>query len=203
MRKLIFVLLFWVYIQAPATEKNTYPLVSTIYSELMDSVVSVIKRTDLRKVYSLTGLGKDKNRNPTDYIYDLILCQRNPKTGMYEYPPIELNEQTFLADSSNVFIITGSIRIHALYAYIFRIKDLLFYSNKFLKGYFLMIIGNTEKECVFDFVGYGWIFKTEHGKIIEAYAFYSMSENPFKIIDLIKNEVVNREDVRLFNELYR
>lgn len=66
-----------------------------------------------------------------------------------------------------------------------------------------MIIGNTEKECVFDFVGYGWIFKTEHGKIIEAYAFYSMSENPFKIIDLIKNEVVNREDVRLFNELYR
>lgn len=176
------------------TEKGSYAIVNTVHSELMDSVVSIIKRTDLKKVYSLTGLGENNERIYTDFTYEFSLYQKNSKTGKYEYPSYLLEEQNFIIDGTYMFTVTGTVNMLTWRSYIFKINELSFYTNTYLKGFFTNIVGYIEKDYVIGGGGYSWTFRTDRGSIVEAYAYYSTSEVPFKVIDMIGDKIIDYDE---------
>ena len=178
-------------------KKKEYPVVSTTQFEFMDSIVSMVSQTNLRQIYSFSNYGVDKEHKPEDFIYNLTIYQQDYNSNEWKKPSYEIKEQDFRADGTYMLTVSAYLFIpdtenNIFKGYIFNYRGLKFFSDTYLRGFFKKVMDKTFCKYQFDTgYGYSWTFKIEEGKLVEAYAYYSLSEPPFKVLDIINDEIIN------------
>ena len=181
-------------------KKKEYPVVSTAKFEFMDSLVSMIANTNLKLIYSFSNYGVDKELKPEDFIYNLTVYQQDYNTNEWKRPSYEVREQDFQACGTYMLKVSGYLFIpdtdeNIFKGYIFNYRGMDFFSDTYLSGFYKRVIGNTfrnYRNYLFETgTGYNWTFKIEQGKIVEAFAYYSDSEIPFKVLDILNDEVMD------------
>lgn len=187
---------------ADFVKKVDFPVMSTRHYSFMDTICNYISKTNIHEVQR-TGIFYDDyyKGSITDFIFSLLFYEYDEDNGRYVRPEnslrgnfeLQLNGSYRLEVSAYLFLDGSGNYIPD--GYLFENKGLLFFSHKFLNGYFIKQQRTKELECFLNF-GYGliWTFNIDNGKVTKAYAFFSESEIAHEAIDLMTGQIVPYKD---------